>query len=604
MPKYLIHFSVGPVQSFIDQARKTQDMFAGSGLITHLRRKAMAYLKTAFTNSIDFITPYNDDQIDEVLEEEDLRKLQHLNKLECILRTDQEINQIGKALKEGCENEFLRLAEKLLTPNEFPKHKTQISNFIECTFAANEIIDDNYKLAYLEQQELITAIKQSRPLNQYHQGENGKKCSVDKTHSIQVYRLKSGEASVKAAQKLYRKEVDITILNNTENVWVIEPGEGLSAITFVKRKFLNEVHTYPSTAKLAAYNFFENKEIQNTTAFKKFQNILKELGHSNDQLFFKENLNIDYFTKYELFGVNEREAKLKELVEHFNEIAKKANDLSLFSNSYYGVIKFDGDNSNKMLSGIWLKDDSQFLSFHKAYSEAQYHFVKALMDFIQPPIGKVVYSGEDFLIFFNIEKVVEVLSCIYDNYNDKIVNQLKTYLKEEHQEKITYSAGITFAHYKEPLDLVMKHMRKALGDAKQYKNSFTLQFVTGSGNSSQQTLSWPRAKEAKDNLFTPLQELFTALDKKKISPSFINNVEQKDLYSPGGIIPERFAYIFKRTVERAIKKEKDSNNNEEITNIIHKLVNILPEKNKATIINLFNLIEIIYRKSHEQFKAE
>ena len=39
--KYLFIFTIGPVQSFIAQARKTQDLYAGSQLLSDLIRYAV-----------------------------------------------------------------------------------------------------------------------------------------------------------------------------------------------------------------------------------------------------------------------------------------------------------------------------------------------------------------------------------------------------------------------------------------------------------------------------------------------------------------------------------------------------------------------------------
>jgi CRISPR-associated protein Cmr2 len=53
--QYLFLFTIGPVQSFIAQARKTHDLFAGSQIISELTGKSMeAVLQQGNGNSIVF----------------------------------------------------------------------------------------------------------------------------------------------------------------------------------------------------------------------------------------------------------------------------------------------------------------------------------------------------------------------------------------------------------------------------------------------------------------------------------------------------------------------------------------------------------------------
>lgn len=40
----LLHFSIGPVQDFVAQARRTRDLLAGSFLLSYLSGCAMAYI--------------------------------------------------------------------------------------------------------------------------------------------------------------------------------------------------------------------------------------------------------------------------------------------------------------------------------------------------------------------------------------------------------------------------------------------------------------------------------------------------------------------------------------------------------------------------------
>ena len=51
MKSFLFQLSIGPVQSFIAQARKAHDLFAGSALLTKLREDAMKTFEEKCTYS-------------------------------------------------------------------------------------------------------------------------------------------------------------------------------------------------------------------------------------------------------------------------------------------------------------------------------------------------------------------------------------------------------------------------------------------------------------------------------------------------------------------------------------------------------------------------
>jgi len=61
MSQFLFLFTIGPVQSYISQARKTQDLYAGSFLLSHLSDAAIDEL-SRIVDSCDIIFP--DKEID------------------------------------------------------------------------------------------------------------------------------------------------------------------------------------------------------------------------------------------------------------------------------------------------------------------------------------------------------------------------------------------------------------------------------------------------------------------------------------------------------------------------------------------------------------
>ena len=58
MKKYYLLFTIGPVKSFINESRKTQDLFAGSSLLSALSKTAIKKAEEVFQgNNFELITP-------------------------------------------------------------------------------------------------------------------------------------------------------------------------------------------------------------------------------------------------------------------------------------------------------------------------------------------------------------------------------------------------------------------------------------------------------------------------------------------------------------------------------------------------------------------
>lgn len=208
-------------------------------------------------------------------------------------------------------------------------------------------------------------------------------------------------------------------------------------VCYLKTKYKTEA--YLSTAGIASLYWTKGLNV----------NFYKEkFEHFDDELFFEENLNIDYLKKNSHGELTEDEIqKLKRELAQLSE--KKPN-------KQYVLINFDGDNIGKILSnGL---DNIELEKFHREFSNKLSTFAQSVNQIISDEKGRVIYSGgDDFLFFLTPYYLNEVL--------EEIKNQFET-IVNVYEEKISYSIAITIAHYKAPLHKIIESSRELLKETK------------------------------------------------------------------------------------------------------------------------------------------
>ena len=173
MNNYLFLFTISPVQSFISQARKTQDLFAGSKLLTNLIDSTIKELKETGEN-VEIIFPYYDDnETDKNYPNRFVTKIENIDK--------EDIEKISNQLETKVKARFKEIADKRFNqnvnknkakPNSFDN---QIDSLLSVYWVAEEY-SDNYKESYDKLEQFLGSIKNVRKFNQL--GETGRKCSL------------------------------------------------------------------------------------------------------------------------------------------------------------------------------------------------------------------------------------------------------------------------------------------------------------------------------------------------------------------------------------------------------------------------------------------
>lgn len=587
MRDYLFLFTIGPVQSFISQARKTQDLYSASRILSDLIDTAIKELEAMNCLGADGLIFPN-------------RKIDSKpNRFIALISTD-DPKGVGERIEEAVKREFIFLAHKALKENgiavhpDFDKH---IDSFLEVYWAALPYANE-YLLKYEEIERSLGAVKNIRSFTQLD--EQGRKCGLCGERNVLFYKLTKPDD-----KKTHIKNPLIIPAKKHQFI----KGEGLCAVCCAKR-FYQKEKSFPSTAEISLmdtlYQVKQNKE--GHALWEQYTKIFKDDFKDddfNEQLFLEENLTEDYFRKHDL------EDYLKQL-EHIKkkqkEIRDVVHDKNLKLSKYYAVVVFDGDSMGEWLSGIKIKDKHKLKDFHHALSTALGKFAKFSKNCLTDPmsdqktgdfLGKAVYAGgDDFLGFVNLNHLFDVLITLRQEFDKQVSHPLaKEFPFEDSDDKISFSAGVAIAHYKTPLSLVLGQARSMEKKAKEVngKDAVGFTLLKHSGNICETVFKWSYDGEMNMQL---MKKLSHAL-KYWISNKFLYSLREEFLHlfdKDTGMEPDIVEAEIRRLMARL--KEKSDISKEETQSLAHRIaalfdhIKAITYRNDNYLENFLSFLEV------------
>jgi len=327
--------------------------------------------------------------------------------------------------------------------------------------------------------------------------------------------------------KIYKKT------DKTLQIWHLQEGEGISAVTLRKRLYLNDPHNFPSTASIALMDLFN--EVKDNDDFKKYKEKVngedeKFLEHSDDQLFYYENIE----------PICKEHEKTDDEIKNCQDMHQKwAKNAKKPFTKYYALVRFDGDNMGDWFTGIHFKNDIELLKAQQALSKALGNFSKEIYPKIKAPVGKVIYAGgEDFMAFINIHHLDKALNNILETFDEKVNKDAELTKYKKDGAKISLSIGIAVAHYKQPLSMVLQKAQDMEKTVKENgRNGFAVGIIKHSGSVLEYRY---KTKKYTIQALDHIQEIINLLqdDKKQdkqqqdvekqqdkyFSPAFITNI--------------------------------------------------------------------------------
>jgi len=538
MNSYLFTLTITPVQSFISQARKTKDLFAGSEILSTLIRETIEKAKEEYNAKIIF--PQNSEFTSNkfVLELED---------------TDPKI--LGSDLESFIREKFylssslIAMQDRMIKTDFIDKYlKPQLCNFFQVFWVAVEL-KDSYQESYKKLEQSLGAVKNLRAFEQLEQ-IGARKCSVCGERNGLFYR------DIKDKKPKYILDTAIAIKGGKNEKIYIKDNETLCAVCFTKRFYQED--GYPSTAKIALLDWLkklDEEEIEKYDSY--FRNF-------DEALYFKENLSKEYLKKWEHFKSDSDLEKAKKFLEDIGTAEQK---------KYYALLHFDIDDMGKKLSGLERDKQIELSNVLANFSSK----VKSIVD----GGGKTIYAGgDDFLGFVNLEYLFGVIKCVQRAF--------KQIVKKEFSN-LTFSMGIIISHYKEPLHIGLDRVRDIIHFAKEFdngnKNGLAISVLKHSGETLQARIENNREKvENLSQIIKLVQEDFSDKFIINLELEFRNLVGDKDKLM---VSKEMLEVELKRLIKNSLLNK----NHKEKIDKLNNLIKLFIEHRQMS--NFFHLLEIV-----------
>lgn len=457
--------SIGPVQEFIVNARRSRDLWYGSWMLSELA-KSVAKTIDGIGGKLIFPKPVKPD---------DLAAKSTFN---CPNRVSAVFDKfdydLAGTIKKSAQDRLLKLwdessghilkqAEKqnvglndLFTFPSLPKK--QIEDLLEFYWVAVSYEEGDYPKARDLAEALLAARKNTRDFT-LGDGEEIPKSSLDGIRES-VIPEKYYKNSSKQTQFLYK-------------VYRARGAERLSGVDLLKRLGrLGDEPKFASTSDVAAAPLMSTLEESDQ---KNLINDLKKMLTDEDVLpeEISENASLIFESRFkEYLGEN---ANQKEILEkHHGRLKEVFNGAVPYP--YYSLFIADGDNMGKLINNL-VDIDS-----HSLLSQNLSKFAENLPLVINGQYkGTCIYAGgEDILAYLPLHTALEFVSFINGDFSKKI--------------ETTLSGGLVIAHHLTPLNEVMRLAREAEKKSKKTasKNALTVVLSKRSGTETEITDNWER----------------------------------------------------------------------------------------------------------------
>lgn len=638
MTQYMLMFSLGPVQTFIAQARKTRDLWLGSFLLSALMEAAMndKDLARALVFPVSLQKTDNEPpppKIDGTIP--DLP-----NKYVAVFNTPIQAHKAATDSEDRIRDYWKNIHEDIWTKIvENPlrskadrdsawavwDRQTKPDNLFEIFWVIVAEKPGGYKQWLKYTEELFDARKRLRDFVPQIQGEPGEKSTI------------SGEREALHAESADRKGVQDFWIRLTRRLSAHDIGkdgsERLDAIDTVKRFATKSPHIpdkpFPSTSSIATASFVERllvapldsnilKKWQDETrgelielpddaikAIPYFQQMLsnpevaerKWILRRDGDLYFPETFVPRRLEKdYNVTNISDSTRIAMNGGKALTGLLRATDSLHITRPTpYYALIQMDGDKMGILLSGV--KDQSEHVKISEALSMFSRQSAPELVEDHYP--GRLVYAGGDDVFALaplardinrgeGIVTVLDLVDKLQEAYRSTVQNPVSD---SERKQNVTASTGIAIAHHFTSLSYVRRVAKASEDLAKDHygRNALIVTVIRRSGEQTRVGCHWRYPKLADEGqpirLVTRFHEMFKH---DLLSPKCVHILLEE---APALVKLERDAQ--KSEIRRVLLRQSVNNKQEEREK--KKEIGILAEY----IVNLAEAMDNEYKTNQD-----
>lgn len=504
-----IYFSLGPVQGFVAQSRRTRDLWSGSFLLSYLSACA---IKEVEDNHGEILLPdVEHDPLQTWIREPEKGDAPEIGTIpNRFVASADNPKAVAKAAAAAIQERWMDIADAVwkrfladLSGNGKGTKEIwdrQIRNFWEISWVVASDISamnarKNWRIIKHQEDEPgdhCTMMGDWQELSGYVRSTEGKK----QKNFWEQLSLRVGKSDLKDGERLCAmaliKRLAPMIPYNEGGLpvsiknWPSTPY--VSAIPW-----LSHVQKLPATANIV--RDYANQVLKNTANDAQREGISRKIESLSP---FKERfLDLDgnfYFenavsdckrtpfenTPKNIKNCDEEPGTVK---EKRIELIKKLNDLFKIAgrpNPFYAMLLMDGDNMGRLIG----KHGEQPIT--KALST----FTKDVQNIVRSHDGVTIYAGgDDVLAMLPLTKALDCSLSLSKKYVACFKDDVP---------KATISAGLVYAHYHIPLSTVMREANHILDDVakdQNGRNSIAISVLKNSGKYCQWTATWDRLND-------------------------------------------------------------------------------------------------------------
>lgn len=556
----MLFFSLGPVQPFIEQARKTRDLWIGSKLLSEFMEVAISNInddqlvypekrKTNDKQAIGdtdasnipnkYIAIFDDPVQARAVVERSKEQIAKYWQDKCNIVWREVINNYG-------DGETRRIWQRQTgvdpKDNQAPINLDSLFEIYWVIIMRNGL---DYGKWYEKTEQTLAARKRLRDFQAVN--EPGEKSSISGVHEV----LHRKEASFSDLQNFWKQ---VATRHSPKDINK-DGKERLDALDTVKRFAMKagaiSETPFPSTSSIATASFVEGllgiAPGLPEAILKKWRQVTIALAQENtrDIPYLKAKVSEPLDTQYEWLLQRDGDLYFPEtfvtrrMEQNYGmtpatkaeSLAKEGNkalkDLLQITDAhgiprptpYYAVMQMDGDRMGMVLSGV--EEEIK----HKKISRALSHFShETAANFIekQYPARLVYAGGDDVLAFAPLvrskneqnEKAPQHVFELLQGLQEAYCQEVREAISQRNMPDISASAGVVIAHHYTPLSYVLRTVRESEKTAKRHysRNALVVTLIRHSGEQTRVGCHWYYRNLANEGqpirLFSKFYELF------------------------------------------------------------------------------------------------
>lgn len=532
MLKYVVVFSIGPVQTFIASARRSRDLWSGSWLLSELAKACAKSLNDLGDTKAQLIFPHVDKSNQADLEENSDFSVG--NKVQVVLTVDSvdELKDIIDNAKESVKKRFIKEASNALSRLPKDKHylretiwNSQLDDYLEIQTAWARFGDDNsYHDAAQNAGRVLASRKATRDfsptcaiseknfITSLVQLDNARK-TTDKNHNVikQPYQdlFMLPKSSLDGMRETVLKESGLQ-KNSLQRKLSLSKSEQLDTVGVIKRLgFEKKAEQFTPFTRITAHAWIKEIAQKEPDALNKLKDTYRELCRlgvasgvtGNNEVYqdFAYDAQLLYPSRLEVTlkeYQNSDDKEAKEIVDNLKILKKTLAPLfQRYGEPYrYGVLLLaDGDCMGELL------DKAKTQVQHQEITQALSNFAGQVAYTMRQSSGHCIYAGgDDVLGFVPLDKAYKCaddLQKLFANSLSGVANKLGA------ENSPTLSVGLAICHIMTPLGVIRElasqaekfakgdHVDESQGTEKR-RNALGILLSVRSGNDTKLRFNW------------------------------------------------------------------------------------------------------------------